>query len=116
VTGPPSEPIGSPVAKSPRTMRIRNAGILAVASLVVGVGIGAAGTKPGAAEPVASNAAATQASTVTAGPTATLSADDTLSAEPTEGPTLAPTASPTPEPTPEPVKPVVVKGKGSQKT
>jgi hypothetical protein len=117
MSGPsPASPPGSPDAKAPRTMRMRNAGILAVASLVVGVGIGAAGAKPVAGDGAAATEAATDAPSVAATLVAEATPTAELTPEPTAGPTLVPTASPTPEPTPEPARPVVVKGKGSQKT
>ena len=80
----------TPAAKPPRTIRARNAAVIAVASL---------GAAP-ATQPAIIASDATAASTET----------------PTIEPTIAPTAAPTPSPTPEPARPIVVKGKGSQNT
>jgi hypothetical protein len=99
----------TPATKPPRTVRARNAAVIAVASLVLGVGIGAAGTSP--SRPVASGAApATQPAIIAS------DAPAASTATPTDEPTITPTASPTPSPTPEPARPIVVKGKGSQNT
>jgi septal ring-binding cell division protein DamX len=100
----------SSARQTPRMVRARTAIIAAVVSLLIGVGIGAAGKSPEIASP-SGIAAASQAPRITQG----LSARDPT-AEPTPGPTAEPTPAPTAEPTVVPVKPVVVRGSGSQKT
>jgi hypothetical protein len=97
-----------PAQKQPGTIRTRNAALLAAASLVLGVGIGAAGAT----------------STATPGPSASTTVSKTQAAElsttpkaePTQVATFEPTIEPTSAPTPQPAGPVVVKGKGTQKT
>ena len=96
----------APAEKQPRTIRTRNAALLAAASLVLGVGIGAASSTPGG------TATATQT------PPTPSSAASPFS-EPSIVLKPEPTAEPTPEPTLptlQPATPVVVKGSGTQKT
>jgi hypothetical protein len=107
VTGPPTAS-GEKPAKMPRTVRMRSAILGAVASFVIGVGLGAAGGTP---TPTPGSAAATQ----------TPPTDSSIIApasEPTVAPAVDATAEPTEQPTPTPpaIKPVVVKGSGSQNT
>jgi hypothetical protein len=108
---PPRNGTG-PAQKQPRTIRIGNAALLAAASLVLGVGIGAAGTTSTATpEPSATDAASgTQTAELSTAPTAEPTPVETV--EPTTEPTIEPTSAPTPEP----ARPIVVKGKGTQKT
>ena len=104
MTRPESPPPSTPT-KPPRTMRTRNAIILAIVSLLIGVAIGAAGDRStGPTEPPASVAEATQPAAIT------------------PAPTPAATASPTVEPTPTATRifvllnPLIVKGSGTQNT
>ena len=104
----PSSDVGTSPAKPPRTMRTRNAVIAAVASFVVGVGIGAAGGTSTSGTATVSQSPATQSAA------ASLASEPTIAATPEATPEVTPEL--TPEPTPPPAEPVVVKGSGSQKT
>jgi hypothetical protein len=100
----------SSAEQMPRMVRRRTAIIAAVVSLLIGVGIGAAGKTPEGAGPSGiASASQSVGATQSASP-------GNPTAEPTPGETLEPTPAPTPEPTAVPVKPVVVKGSGSQNT
>ena len=102
-------PVATPTdpGKPPRTVRTRNAALGAIASFVIGVGIGASGSSaapaPGTAAPDST-------------PNAVASSVTAPAAASTDSPTAEPTVEPTPEPTPAPAEPVTVKGSGSQKT
>ena len=92
-----------------RMVRLRTAVIAAVVSLLIGVGIGAAGRSPDAAPTPAPSGVAASSQQLT-------SPQSALVSESTTPPTPEPTTAPTPEPTAIAVKPVTVKGAGSQKT
>jgi hypothetical protein len=107
----PTAPVIPPLAPM---VRRRTAIIVGVVSLLIGMGIGAAATKPSlATTPPPPIALASQAPTLTLTPT---SVDAVTCSEPAATSSPEPTVRPTPEPTPIPLKPVVVKGTGSQKT
>jgi hypothetical protein len=95
----PAPPNAGPHETPPRMMRYRTAIILAVVSLLVGIWIGASGSNTG--NP------ATQTPTVTQSPPAAVS---------TVALTAEPTAQATAQPTPVALKPIVIRGRGSQNT
>jgi hypothetical protein len=99
----------SSAGQAPRMVRRRTAIIAAVVSLLIGVGIGAAGKSSESASP-SGIASASQSPRVIQG------AAGEPSAEPTSGQSAEPTPKPKPEPTAVPVKPIVVRGSGGQKT
>jgi septal ring-binding cell division protein DamX len=113
VSEAPASGSTAPNGRPPRTVRLRTAVIVGVVSLLVGIGIGAAPKQ------AASSATATGSDVASASPTpgtTTSPQPSEPSSEPTAEPTAASTSEPTAEPTPAPLRPVVVKGSGSQKT
>jgi hypothetical protein len=107
MAGPPSAAPNAGQGAPPRMVRRRTAVIASVVSLLVGVGIGAAGQSPAAtSNPTPSAfAAASQVPVESAG-----------TSEPSAEPTPEPTPVVTPQPTVATAKAVIVRGSGSQKT